>query len=32
LMVCVAAQGYLRIQPGEFQTDGFFAALIVRKS
>jgi 16S rRNA (cytosine967-C5)-methyltransferase len=32
LMGCVAAQGYLRIQPGEFRTDGFFAALIVRKS
>ena len=28
---CVTEQGSLRLMPGEFQTDGFFAALIARR-
>ena len=32
LLGCVTAQGYLRLMPGVFHTDGFFAALIEKKS
>jgi 16S rRNA (cytosine967-C5)-methyltransferase len=32
LMRCITEQGGLRLIPGEFHTDGFFAALIGRRS
>ena len=32
LMRCVMPEGSLRLFPGEFHTDGFFAALIARES
>lgn len=31
LMRCLTAQGYLRIMPGAFHTDGFFAVLIEKR-
>jgi 16S rRNA (cytosine967-C5)-methyltransferase len=30
LLACITPQGALRLLPGVFQTDGFFAALIQR--
>jgi 16S rRNA (cytosine967-C5)-methyltransferase len=32
LMRCISGDGALRILPGEFHTDGFYAALIARES
>jgi 16S rRNA (cytosine967-C5)-methyltransferase len=32
LMRCITAEGSLRLVPGEFHTDGFFAALIAKQS
>jgi 16S rRNA (cytosine967-C5)-methyltransferase len=32
LLPCITAEGALRLLPGVFQTDGFFAALIQKHS